>query len=193
MVGASGAALCFDCRFQWEPGKVTGIASRAPVASVPEPESALQAWADEDTADEAQAYLDALKGAHVIVDGHDSAVFVAFPVDGLALVERADGTQSLVDFELLVPVDAPGAEPPPDADPVSEALAATIGACVMTVADVIVRAGLEKGWTVYDPNTRELVDNMVTLAVNTAAEMAGQTTDDNNEPETRATEQETNE
>jgi len=179
MVGASGLGMCFECSHQWNPDEVVAMgrprptpAPEPPTVPAPEPEPAT-------TDADVETYFASLSGARVMVNGHDTATFVAFPVDGMALVEHDDGTQALVDMEHVEPVTDTPDIATVGADDIDADTAAAFSGATIALSNLIVRAGINHGWQVGSTELADLLAGVVEMAYSTTQELAAQTpTDD---------------
>jgi hypothetical protein len=143
MTLASGARLCFECRYEWTGDGVPATTTDPPLLVVPAEDDYLGPPAEVLEADRAQAELDALVGTDVILDGGQVAKVVEFPDDDHVTVDIAHGDDVetvTVDWNDVVRSLPRAPEPTAQVDEVTQrAIAQTLA----TVTGMILQAALD--------------------------------------------------
>ena len=142
MTLASGARLCFECRYEWTGDGVPATTTDPPLVVVPAEEDYLGPPAEVIEADRAQAELDALIGTDVILDGGQVGRIVEFADDDHIVVDIAHGDEIetvTVEYNDVVRSLPRAPDPSPQVDEATQlAIARTVAQC----AGMIVEAAL---------------------------------------------------
>lgn len=160
----AGRRLCINCRHEWNPNDAPSLRAvpsnpseaptqppvaltdpalgEAPPGAAHEAEAATEALVPTDDATAGLGALEALVGTEVVLEGGQLATLVGFPDDDHAEVVISAGTDTeRLEVVNLNDVERSVAAPPPVADVPTET-AVALAAVNMTVAGLVIQAGL---------------------------------------------------
>lgn len=143
MTLASGARLCFECRYEWTPGDDAPARVAVPLVPALGPDDVLGPPADVLDARAAQDRLDALIGTDVMLEGGQRATIVSFPDDDHVevVIGHADGgdDRQVVDYNDVIRSIDPAVATPQVDEETQLAIAQAVAVC----AGMILQAALE--------------------------------------------------